>query len=149
VTKPPTGRAWVHEIKYDGYRLQARLEAGRVKLLTRTGLDWSKKFGKEITAAIQAIPVGRALIDGELVVEAKSGVSDFSALQADLSEGRSDRMMFYAFDLLHLDGYDLQRASLVDRKKVLRGILSGLGDPLRFSEHFEEDGEVILRHACR
>jgi bifunctional non-homologous end joining protein LigD len=80
VTKPPTGRAWVHEIKYDGYRLQARLEAGRVKLLTRTGLDWSKKFGKEITAAIQAIPVGRALIDGELVVEAKSGVSDFSAL---------------------------------------------------------------------
>jgi bifunctional non-homologous end joining protein LigD len=58
-------------------------------------------------------------------------------------------MMFYAFDLLHLDGYDLQRAALVDRKKVLRGILSGLGDPLRFSEHFEEDGEVILRHACR
>jgi bifunctional non-homologous end joining protein LigD len=149
VTKPPAGRTWVHEIKYDGYRLQARLEAGRVKLLTRTGLDWSKKFGKEITTAIQSIPVGRALIDGELVVEAKSGVSDFSALQADLSDGRSDRMVFYAFDLLHLDEYDLRRATLVDRKRALRGILTGLGGPLRFSEHFEEDGETILRHASR
>ncbi|HWA48699.1 MAG TPA: DNA ligase D [Dongiaceae bacterium] len=149
VTKPPTGRTWVHEIKYDGYRLQARLEAGRVKLLTRTGLDWSKKFGKEIVAAIQAIPVGRALIDGELVVEAASGVSDFSALQADLSEGRGDRMVFYAFDLLYLDGYDLRRAALTDRKQALRGLLSGIGDPLRYSEHFEEDGDLILRHACR
>lgn len=149
VTKPPAGRNWVHEIKYDGYRLQARLEAGRVKLLTRTGLDWSKKFGKEIIGAIQAIPVGRALIDGELVVEATSGVSDFSALQADLSEGRSDRIVFYAFDLLHLDDHDLRRATLIDRKQALRGILAGVGDPLRFSEHFEEDGDVILRHACR
>jgi bifunctional non-homologous end joining protein LigD len=149
VAKPPAGRNWVHEIKYDGYRLQARLEAGRVKLLTRTGLDWSKKFGKEIIGAIQAIPVGRALIDGELVVEATSGVSDFSALQADLSEGRTDRMVFYAFDLLYLDGHDLRRAALLDRKRALRGILSGSADPLRFSEHFEEDGDVILRHACR
>ena len=149
VAKPPASRNWVHEIKYDGYRLQARLEAGRVKLLTRTGLDWSKKFGKEIIAAIQTIPVGRALIDGELVVEATSGVSDFSALQADLSEGRSDRMVFYAFDLLYLDGYDLRRVALVDRKRALRGILQGAADPLRFSEHFEEDGDLILRHACR
>ena len=149
VAKPPAGSKWVHEIKYDGYRLQARLEAGRVKLLTRTGLDWSKKFGKKIISAIQAIPVGRALIDGELVVEAKSGVSDFSALQADLSEGRTDRMVFCAFDLLYLDGCDLRRAALLDRKRALRGILSGSADPLRFSEHFEEDGEVILRHACR
>jgi bifunctional non-homologous end joining protein LigD len=148
-TKPPAGRGCVHEIKYDGYRLQARLEVGRVKLLTRTGLDWSKKFGKEIIAAIQAIPVGRALIDGELVVEAASGVSDFSALQADLSEGRTDRMVFYAFDLLYLDGHDLRRASLVDRKQALRGILSGSAQLLRFSEHFEEDGDLILRHACR
>ncbi len=149
VAKPPAGRNWLHEIKHDGYRLQARLEAGRVKLLTRTGLDWSKKFGKEIVAAIQAIPVGRALIDGEMVVEATSGVSDFSALQADLSEGRSDRMAFYAFDLLYLDGYDLRRAALVNRKQALRGILTGPGGPLRFSEHFEEDGDLILRHACR
>jgi bifunctional non-homologous end joining protein LigD len=149
VGKAPAGRQWVHEIKYDGYRLQARLEAGRVKFLTRTGLDWSRKFGKEIIAAMQSIPVGRALIDGELVVETASGVSDFSALQADLSAGRTDRMRFYAFDLLHLDGYDLRRAALVDRKIALRGILPEGSGMLRFSTHFEADGDLILRHACR
>ena len=149
VAKAPTGGQWLHEIKYDGYRIQARLEAGRVKLLTRNGHDWSKRFGKEILAAIQEIPAGRAIIDGEIVVETESGTSDFSALQADLSEGKTDRFLFYAFDLLHLDNMDLRGASLLDRKEVLRRLLPGGSKVLRLSEHFEEDGDLILRHACR
>ena len=79
--------------------------------MTRTGLDWTKKFGKQIVAAFQDLPVGTALIDGELVVETAAGASDFSALQADLSADRTDRFIFYVFDLLYLDGYDLQRTA--------------------------------------
>ena len=112
----PIRQRWLHEIKFDGYRLQARIEAGRVKLLTRSGLDWTAKFGKDIAAAFKALPVGSALIDGELVVENHHGASDFSLLQADLSEGRADRFVYYAFDLMHLDGYDLRATPLVMRK---------------------------------
>src|SRR5690606_26389770 len=114
----PTGPRWLHEIKFDGYRLQARIEAGRVKLLTRSGLDWTDRFGKSVPAALRDLPVGTALIDGEMVVETDSGASDFSALQADLSEGRSDRFTFYGFDLLHFDGYDLRAVPLVARKEM-------------------------------
>ncbi len=149
VTKAPAGPRWLHEIKYDGYRLQARVEAGRVKLLTRSGLDWTAKFGKELVNALRALPVGTALIDGELVVENGAGVSDFSALQAELSAGRSDRFVFYAFDLLFLDGMDLRDVPLITRKDTLKQVLAGIGDPIRYSDHFTENGDLILRHACR
>jgi bifunctional non-homologous end joining protein LigD len=145
----PTGERWLHEIKFDGYRLQARIEAGRVKLLTRSGLDWTDRFGKAVPAALRALPLGTALIDGELVVETGSGASDFSALQADLSEGRQDRFLLYCFDLLHLDGYDLRALPLLRRKEMLEQILAEAGGPLRYSGHFEESGATVLRHACR
>lgn len=147
--KPPVGERWVHEIKFDGYRLQARVEAGRVKLLTRGGLDWTKKFGKAVPEALAALPVGKALIDGELVVENAAGASDFSALQADLSEGRSDRFLFYAFDLLYLEDQDLRGVGLEQRKAALKNLLAEAGDPLRYSEHFDESGGLVLNHACR
>ena len=89
VSKAPAGDRWLHEIKFDGYRLQARIEAGRVKLLTRSGLDWTAKFGKDLRRRSRLCRSGTALIDGELVVENQNGASDFSLLQADLSEGRS------------------------------------------------------------
>ena len=146
---PPAGERWLHEIKFDGYRLQARIEAGRVKLLTRSGLDWTKKFGKGVIAALRDLPLGTALIDGELVVETGSGASDFSALQADLSEGRDDRFVFYVFDLLYLDGYDLTRLPLEDRKAALAALVPGTEGILRYSGHFEENGALVLRHACR
>ncbi|PTM91989.1 DNA ligase D [Mycoplana dimorpha] len=148
-SKPPMGKRWIHEIKFDGYRLQARLEAGKVRLLTRSGLDWSAKFGKTIVAAFHDLPVGSALIDGELVVESSSGASDFSALQADLSEGRTERFVYYAFDLLHLDGYDLTAVPLMRRKELLRTIIPAETGTLRYSSHFDEGGEVLLKHACR
>jgi bifunctional non-homologous end joining protein LigD len=147
--KAPAGARWVHEIKFDGYRLQARISGGKVKLLTRSGLDWTGKFGEEVPAALGALPAREAIIDGELVVEMSGGASDFSALQADLSEGRSDRFVFYVFDLLHLDGYDLRGAKLTDRKAALQQVVQGAPVELRYSDHFEEDGEVVLRHACR
>ncbi len=147
--KTPVGKRWIHEIKFDGYRLQARIEAGRVTLLTRTGLDWTARFGEAVAAAFAALPVDAALIDGELVVEGQSGISDFSALQGDLSEGRTDRFVFYAFDLLHLDGYDLRGAPLLSRKAALETLLAASDTPLRYSGHFEEDGAVFLEHACR
>ncbi|MCF6114282.1 DNA ligase D [Mesorhizobium muleiense] len=149
VSSAPSGERWLHEIKFDGYRLQARIEAGRVKLSTRSGLDWTKKFGKAIVSALADIPVGTALIDGELVVETSAGASDFSALQADLSEGRSDRFRFYVFDLLHLDGYDLREVALIKRKELLEKIIGSDSGIISYSGHFEEDGALVLRHACR
>ncbi len=145
----PTGKGWVHEIKFDGYRLQAHLSAGKVRLLTRGRLDWTEKFGKVVPAALAALPAREAIIDGELVVEASGGASDFSALQADLSAGRSDRFAFYAFDLLYLDGRDLRDATLTARKAALARLLEGAAPELRYSDHFEEDGDLVLRHACR
>lgn len=149
VKKPPSGGRWIHEIKFDGYRLQARIDAGKVKLLTRTGLDWTAKFGKDILAAFQALPVKTALIDGELVVENAGGVSDFSALQAKLIEGRADGFIFYAFDLLYLDGFDLRAAPLTVRKEALRTLIPADSNVLRYSTHFDQDGGLILLHACR
>ena len=146
---PPAGERWLHEIKFDGYRLQARIEAGRVKLLTRSGLDWTKKFGKAVVSALAALPAGTALIDGEIVVETGAGASDFSALQADLSAGRDDRFTFYLFDLLHLDGYDLTRLPLSARKALLEKLVPGTDGVLRYSGHFDENGALVLRHACR
>ncbi len=102
----PRGAEWLHEIKYDGYRIQARLDHGKVRLLTRKNLDWTHRF-KPIAAAVAALPAETALLDGELVVEDDKGVSSFSLLQTDLKDGRGDRFVYYVFDLLHLDGRDL------------------------------------------
>ncbi|MGB3831069.1 MAG: DNA ligase D [Mesorhizobium sp.] len=150
--QPPAARGWVHEIKFDGYRLQAHVADGKARLLTRGGLDWTARFGKAIPAALAALPARQAILDGELVVEGSAGASDFSALQADLSEGRTDRFVFYLFDLIYLDGMDLRDATLLDRKAALQQLLESADSPngvLRFSEHFDENGDMVLRHACR
>lgn len=144
----PAGGKWLHEIKFDGYRIQAHLQDGKVRLLTRGNLDWSERFGKRIPRALAPL-AGEAVLDGEIVVEDGSGSSDFGLLQADLSEGRSDRFLYYLFDLLHLDGHDLRPLPLVERKAELERLLEGAPEPLRYSAHFEEEGEVMLRHACR
>ena len=149
VTAPLSGPRWLHEVKFDGYRIEARIDKGRVTLLTRTGLDWTKKFGEAIVEAFKALAVSQALIDGELVVENAAGASDFSALQAALSEGRSDRLVFYAFDLLYLNGYDLRELPLIERKTLLKAVVGEGSGPLRASDHFDEDGEIVLTNACR
>ena len=147
--KPPVGGAWVHEIKFDGYRLQAQIRGGTVKLLTRSGQDWSERFGDGGAGGLGRLAGQAAILDGELIVEGPAGASDFSALQADLSAGRSDRFRLYLFDLLYLDGADLRGLPLEERKARLAALLKGAQEPIRFSEHFVEDGEIMLQHACR
>ncbi|HMA16748.1 MAG TPA: DNA polymerase ligase N-terminal domain-containing protein, partial [Kiloniellaceae bacterium] len=143
---PPKGRQWLHEIKFDGYRLQAHVRGGKAKLLTRNGHDWTTKFGKAIPAALGKLPAETAILDGELVVEGGGGASDFSALQAALSAGEIGGLVFYLFDLLYLDGRDLRAAPLIERKAALEALLQSAEDPLRYSEHVEESGEMVLRH---
>ncbi len=145
----PRGAEWLHEIKYDGYRIQARLDHGKVRLLTRKSLDWTPRF-KPIAAAVAALPAETALLDGELVVEDDKGISSFSLLQSDLKDGRSYRFAYYAFDLLYLDGRDLTGEPLVARKAALQRLLKATGKNgrIRYAEHFTEDGSVILKHAC-
>ncbi|EPE97770.1 DNA ligase D [Rhizobium grahamii] len=145
--KAPSSKGWIHEIKFDGYRLQVRLENGKAVLLTRSGLDWTEKFGREIADAFAALPARSAILDGEIVVERENGASDFSALQSDLSERRHDRFVFYAFDLLYLDGYDLRQAKVTDRKRLLEALLAGDAGMIRYSQHFTESGTVVLEHA--
>jgi bifunctional non-homologous end joining protein LigD len=148
--KAPDGPDWIHEIKLDGYRIQARLDHGKVKLLTRKALDWTARF-PPIAQAIADVPAEQALIDGEIVSQTESGLSSFSQLQQDLSDGRTDRMVYFAFDLLHLDGRDLTGTALIERKEALSELTADLpdGGPIRFSGHFEERGSVLLEHACR
>jgi bifunctional non-homologous end joining protein LigD len=148
--KAPKGAEWIHEIKFDGYRLQARIDGDTVKLLTRKGLDWTTKFGG-IVAALKELKLGSALIDGEVVVENEAGVSILSGLQEALKSSRTERMAFYTFDLLYLDGYDLTRTPLIQRKTLLAGCLADVpaGGTIRYSEHLEQDGEGMFRHACR
>jgi bifunctional non-homologous end joining protein LigD len=148
--RAPDGNNWLHEIKFDGYRIQARLDHGRVKLLTRKGLNWTGKF-PTVAAAIAKLPANSALIDGELVAEGSDGLSSFSLLQQDLKASRHDHMVFYAFDLMHFDGADLKPLPLVSRKNTLAKLLKGepaLG-PLRLSESLTEAGTTLLRHACK
>jgi bifunctional non-homologous end joining protein LigD len=150
VENAPTGPEWLHEIKFNGYRLQARIDGGRVRPLTRKGLDWTAKF-QPVADALKELRLPSALIDGEVVVEDESGVSSFSALQQDLKAGRFDRLTFYAFDLLYLDGQDMRKASLLDRKSLLQLALDDLaaGGVIRFSDHIADDGDSLIRHACR
>jgi bifunctional non-homologous end joining protein LigD len=149
-SSPPGGAEWIHEIKFDGYRIEARLDRSKVELLTRKQLDWTRRFDR-IARALAALPAQTALLDGELVVEDEKGISNFSMLQSDLKEGRDDRFVYWVFDLLYLDGRDLRDEPLIARKASLRRLLKGehRNGPIRYADHFEEDGSVIFEHACK
>jgi len=147
--KPPSGPDWLHEIKFDGYRMEARLDRGKVQLLTRKQQDWTHRF-KPVGDAVAALPAATALLDGEVVVEDDAGISNFSLLQTDLKDGRTDRFVYYVFDLLYLDGRDLTGQPLLERKAALARLLKGAGKTgvIRSTGHFDEAGPIILRHAC-
>jgi bifunctional non-homologous end joining protein LigD len=147
----PAGEDWLHEVKFDGYRIQAQIAGGDVRLLTRAGLDWTEKFDGPVTVALAGLKCRDAIIDGEIVVLADNGVSSFPLLQEDLSSGRADRFVYYAFDLMRLDGEDLRPEPLVERKQALVELLGEQPEnsALRFSDHFHEPGKVMLQHVCR
>ena len=150
VEKPPAGDGWLHEIKFDGYRLMAAIEGETIRLLTRSGLDWTGRF-RGIAEAFEDFPANSALLDGEAIIEDQNGVSSFSALQEALSERKTaSAAVFLAFDLLYLDGYSLREAALDDRKDVLAKLLSSNRHPsLRYSDHVVGSGQSMYEHACR
>jgi bifunctional non-homologous end joining protein LigD len=147
--RAPAGDDWLHEIKFDGYRMLARLENGKVALLSRNDLDWTERF-PEIAAALAELPAAAALLDGEVVHVTANGVTSFSALQNDLSEGTTGGLVYMAFDLLHLDGWSLTEAALEDRKRALAALLAS--DPasrLRYGDHQLGKGAAFFDAACR
>ena len=148
VERPPSGGEWVHEIKFDGYRVQLRVEAGKVALRTRKGLDWTAKFR---AIAREAANLDNCLIDGEIVAHDENGAPDFAALQSALSEQKTDDLVLYAFDLLFDQSGDLQPEPLSERKGRLRELLhkDGDGPLIRYVEHFATGGDAVLRSACR
>jgi bifunctional non-homologous end joining protein LigD len=149
VDRPPAGEGWCHEIKFDGYRVQLRVEDGEAALMTRKGLNWTDKF-KAIAREGSALP--DALIDGEIVALDHNGAPEFSALQAAISDGKTDSLIFFAFDLLFAGGEDLRSLPLSERKNRLKKMLAarkGKDKVIRYVEHFESGGDAILQSACK
>ena len=143
-TEAPAGEDWLHEIKFDGYRTLARQSRGEVRLLTRGGLDWTRSYG-DLAEAFAALPCRDAVIDGEIVALDAKGVSRFAALQAALSRGVAKELVFFAFDLLHLNGWDITAAPLV-RRKALVTLLSGATAraAIQFSDHVAGGGPAFF-----
>ena len=150
VDRPPPGPGWAHEIKFDGYRLQLRVENGQTSLKTRSGLDWTSKF-QEIARDARGLP--DCLIDGEACALDHNGAPDFPALQAALSEGRTGDLAFFVFDLLFAEGEDLRGLPLSERKARLKALTERagrkLGPRIRYVDHFETGGAAVLESACR
>lgn len=150
VETAPEGDEWIHEVKYDGYRVRAALENGVARMLTRTGKDWTDRF-EPIARAVASLPVSSAILDGEVVVFGSDGKSDFGALQRALSTSASNDSLSYAvFDLLSLDGWDLREVPLVQRKELLRALVEAAPEPspLRYVEHVGGDGTAFHDAAC-
>jgi bifunctional non-homologous end joining protein LigD len=150
VDRPPVGEGWGHEVKFDGYRLQLRIANGEVTLKTRKGLDWTHKF-QAIAAAAADFP--NAIIDGEVAALDQNGSPDFAALQAALSEERTDDLIFFAFDFMYSDDGDLRSLPLRERKAALQEYLGEQGQDsnslIRYVDHFETAGDAVLQSACR
>jgi bifunctional non-homologous end joining protein LigD len=146
---PKDETGWLHEIKFDGYRTAAHVSDGAVRLITRSGLDWTKRYG-DLKHAFERLPCREAIIDGEIVVLDEKGISRFALLQDALSEGAANRLIFYAFDLLYLDGYDLTKAPLSRRKALLAQVLIGHAtgrSAIQLSDHVEGEGWPLYERA--
>ena len=151
VDRAPEGETWLHEMKYDGYRILARIENGRVRLLSRNGRDWTDNF-PTVAKAVERLDAERALLDGEVAVLLENGTTSFQALQNYLSGLRAGQLTYLVFDLLHLNGLDLTGARLEDRKRLLADLLGPVrdaADPLRYSDHVVGDGPAFFAQACR
>lgn len=142
----PPGDDWVHEVKFDGYRTQALIDQGEVRLLTRSGLDWTEKYAA-IARALKSLDVEQAVIDGEIVAIDERGQSNFSKLKDELSAGRSEDLQFYAFDLLNIEGEDIRRHPLSERKARLEALLNDqdLAGKVHYSEHFKSSQDFLPR----
>jgi len=148
VDEAPTGKEWLHEIKYDGYRMHAQIDGDRIQLLTRTGLDWSHRYKRTIEA-LRSLKVKSAYLDGELRALNADGLPVFSRLQAAMDEGRTDQLVFFAFDLLFLNGQSTAQLPLIKRKERLERLFNKEIQGLRYSEHVFTDGPRFREYACK
>lgn len=151
VTEPPAGGHWLHEIKYDGYRILALVHGGKVRLLTRRGKNWTGTFAP-VAASLSRLPLADAVLDGEVAVLRPDGTTDFQALQNVLEGLGGGEMVYFVFDLPWYGGYDLAAVPLAARKRLLRELLAALapGHPtLRYSDHLEGNGDIVYEQACR
>ncbi len=149
---PPDGDAWLHEIKHDGYRAQAQYCDDTARVFTRRGHDWASRM-PAISASIAALPVNNVILDGELVAVDAKGHPAFYELPAAITTKPmrvKARLIYYAFDLLYLDGFDLRGAALIDRKRVLRSLLDNTSGVqlIKYVDYIEGNGELVLEHAC-
>src|ERR1700730_14902430 len=147
VDAPPQGPEWLHEIKYDGYRMHARLDRGRVSLLTRTGLDWTHKYSS-IAAVLAVLPARQAYLDGELCGVRSDGKTSFSMIQTASDSGNATALVFFLFDLLYLDGEVISSSPPLERKERLRDLLSNAGAQLQYSDHQIGRGPEFYAKAC-
>ncbi len=143
----PSGQQWLHEIKLDGFRMAARIDHGRAQLLTRTGLDWSDKY-PSVIAALAKVKAETACLDGEPCGIGADGLPSFSQTQVASDGQRGAILVYYAFDLLHLDGHDTSSLPLIERKTLRQPLVAGIPG-LQFNDHETGDGELIRRHACQ
>jgi bifunctional non-homologous end joining protein LigD len=146
--RAPQGSEWLYEIKTDGYRAQVHIRDGKVTVYTRNGHDWTNEFGAIATAAAK-LEIHDAILDGEATVLGSTGAADFQALRRELGQKRSSRLLFYAFDVLWLDGQDLRARPLIERKKLLQRILKHAPKALSYVDHFDDEGQRVFEHACR
>src|SRR5688572_1781830 len=145
--EPPDGDGWIHEIKHDAFRTLLRIDRGDIRAFTRGGHDWSDKYSRVIQACGK-LKCQSALIDGEVIVQDKNGLSDFAALRAAI-EGAPHRLVMFAFDLLFLNGEDLRRQPLIERRQLLRDLLpKDQRCPIQFSDHYEGSGAALFNKAC-
>ncbi|MDI3560231.1 non-homologous end-joining DNA ligase [Bradyrhizobium sp. Arg816] len=145
IDRVPAGGRWIHEIKFDGYRVHVHLANEAVKVFTRRGHDWTRRF-KKVADDAWHIKASSAIIDGEIVVPAADGSTDFSVLQNEL-KGTSTKIVLVAFDLMYLNGRDIRKVPLFERKAALKKIITG--SDVQFSESFEIDGGEMFAHACK
>jgi DNA ligase D-like protein (predicted ligase) len=146
VDAPPEGPEWLHEIKFDGYRMHARLDRGAVRLLTRTGLNWTHKY-PAIAAAVSTVPARQAYLDGELCGIRPDGTTSFGLIQNASDIGNGEALVFFLFDLLHLDGESVSQRPVRERKESLRTLLSDATTPLQFSDHQIGRGRAFYEQA--
>src|SRR5262245_19033336 len=146
VDQPPEGKHWIHEIKHDGYRSQVVIERGRARVFSRNGHDWSDRYPGIVRAAAK-LGCKSAIIDGEAIVQNGHGASDFDALQSAMRR-LPHSIIFYAFDLLHLDGKDLRQKTLLKRRNALKALIGDDDESrIQFSDEFEGDGNTLFK-AC-
>ena len=144
----PGGDDWIHEIKYDGYRLLCSIRGGRARLFSRGGLDWTDKLSR-LASNVAELPAREAVLDGEIVILRPDGTSDFQALQKTIGGANPSGLVYYLFDVLYGDGNDLRMAPVIERKELLRSLLVGSpSDRLRFSDHVRGHGAAVLERAC-